>query len=58
VLVLRLTGAELYLHASGVDHGEKFHKPPYRVELQVKVTGIKDGKPAQLQTGIAYLDGY
>ncbi len=35
-----------------------FHKPPYRVELQVHAAGIKDGQPASVQASVAHPDGY
>ncbi len=35
-----------------------FHKPPYRVELQVQASGIKDGKKATIQARVAHPDGY
>lgn len=35
-----------------------FHKPPYRVELQVQATGIKDGKPACFKASVSHPDGY
>jgi hypothetical protein len=35
-----------------------FHKPPYRVELQVQASGFKDGKKATLQASVAHPDGY
>ena len=35
-----------------------FHKPPYRVELQVQASGIKDGKMATIQASVAHPDGY
>lgn len=35
-----------------------FHRPPYRVELQVRATGIRDGKPATFQARVAHPDGY
>jgi len=35
-----------------------FHNPPYRVELQVQASGIKDGQPAKFQSSIAHHDGY
>lgn len=35
-----------------------FHRPPYRVELQVQVTGTKEGKPFRLQASVAHPDGY
>ncbi len=35
-----------------------FHKPPYRVELQVQATGVKDGQPASLRASVAHPDGY
>jgi saccharopine dehydrogenase-like NADP-dependent oxidoreductase len=36
----------------------RFHKSPYRVELQVQATGIKDGKRAKFQASVAHPDGY
>lgn len=35
-----------------------FHKPPYRVELQVQAVGLKDGQPAKVQASVAHPDGY
>ncbi|MFN2111317.1 MAG: hypothetical protein ACK2UI_16800, partial [Anaerolineae bacterium] len=35
-----------------------FHKPPYRVELQVHASGVKDGQPAKVQATVAHPDGY
>lgn len=35
-----------------------FHKPPYRVELQVHAVGIKDEKRVTLQVSVAHRDGY
>jgi len=35
-----------------------FHKPPYRVELQVKAAGLKDGRPVTVQASVAHPDGY
>jgi len=35
-----------------------FHKPPYRVELQVKAAGLKDGQPVTVQASVAHPDGY
>ena len=35
-----------------------FHKPPYRVELQVQGHGIKNGQPIDVQTIVAHPDGY
>ena len=35
-----------------------FHKPPYRVELQVKASGLKDEHKAKIQASIAHPDGY
>lgn len=35
-----------------------FHKPPYRVELQVQASGFKDGQTVSLQASVAHLDGY
>lgn len=35
-----------------------FHKPPYRVELQVQATGVKNGQPANVQATVAHPDGY
>jgi saccharopine dehydrogenase (NAD+, L-lysine-forming) len=29
-----------------------FHRPPYRVELQVQATGLKDGRPAKFQASV------
>jgi len=33
-------------------------KPPYRVELQVQATGLKNGKPAEVRASVAHPDGY
>ena len=35
-----------------------FHKPPYRVELQVQAAGLKDGRPATMQATVSHTDGY
>lgn len=35
-----------------------FHKPPYRVELQVQAAGLKDGRPATVRSSVAHPDGY
>ena len=35
-----------------------FHKPPYRVELQVQAAGLKDGRPATVCSSVAHPDGY
>lgn len=35
-----------------------FHKPPYRVELQVQATGLKDGRPVKVVASIDHPDGY
>ncbi len=35
-----------------------FHKPPYRVELQVQAVGFKDGRRVALQASVAHPDGY
>jgi saccharopine dehydrogenase (NAD+, L-lysine-forming) len=35
-----------------------FHKPPYRVELQVHARGLKDGRSAQIIASVAHPDGY
>ncbi len=35
-----------------------FHKPPYRVELQVQATGFKDGQPVKVWASVAHPDGY
>lgn len=35
-----------------------FHKPPYRVELQVQASGLKDGRPAKILASVAHPDGY
>ncbi len=35
-----------------------FHKPPYRVELQVQATGLKDGQPVTVQASVSHPDGY
>lgn len=35
-----------------------FHKPPYRVELQVQASGLKNGRPAKVLASVAHPDGY
>lgn len=35
-----------------------FHKPPYRVELQVQAAGLKDGKMMNIRASVAHPDGY
>ncbi|UNC92637.1 saccharopine dehydrogenase NADP-binding domain-containing protein [Candidatus Contubernalis alkaliaceticus] len=35
-----------------------FHKPPYRVELQIHAAGLKDGNVSNFRTSVAYPDGY
>lgn len=35
-----------------------FHKPPYRVELQVQATGFKSERQVKVKTSVAHLDGY
>ena len=35
-----------------------FHKPPYRVELQVQAAGLKGGQPARVIASVAHPDGY
>jgi saccharopine dehydrogenase (NAD+, L-lysine-forming) len=35
-----------------------FHKPPYRLELQVQASGVKDGQPAKVRASVAHPDGY
>lgn len=35
-----------------------FHKPPYRVELQVQAAGLKDGRSVTIQATVAHPDGY
>jgi hypothetical protein len=35
-----------------------FHKPPYRVEIQVQASGIKNGKPAEVRASVSHPDGY
>jgi saccharopine dehydrogenase (NAD+, L-lysine-forming) len=35
-----------------------FHKPPYRVELQVQAAGLKDGRSVMLQASVSHPDGY
>ena len=35
-----------------------FHKPPYRVEVQVQASGLKDGRMAKLNASVAHPDGY
>lgn len=37
---------------------QTFHRPPYRVELQVQATGIKDGHPAGFKACVSHPDGY
>lgn len=35
-----------------------FHRPPYRVELQIQASGIKDRQRATVQASVAHPDGY
>jgi saccharopine dehydrogenase-like NADP-dependent oxidoreductase len=35
-----------------------FHRPPYRVELQVHADGERNGQPAQVQASVSHVDGY
>ncbi len=35
-----------------------FHRPPYRVELVVHASGIKDGRAAEVQATVSHADGY
>ncbi len=35
-----------------------FHKPPYRVELQVQAAGPKEGRPVTIRSSVAHRDGY
>lgn len=35
-----------------------FHRPPYRVEIQVHAAGVKDGNPARIRVSVAHRDGY
>jgi saccharopine dehydrogenase (NAD+, L-lysine-forming) len=35
-----------------------FHKPPYRVELQVQASGHTDGRPVTMRAAVAHPDGY
>ncbi len=35
-----------------------FHKPPYRVELQVQAAGLKDGHPVMVRSSVTHPDGY
>lgn len=35
-----------------------FHKPPYRVELQVQAAGLKNGQPGKVRARVAHTDGY
>lgn len=35
-----------------------FHKPPYRVELQIQASGFKNGQTAKVQASVAHPDGY
>jgi saccharopine dehydrogenase (NAD+, L-lysine-forming) len=35
-----------------------FHKPPYRVELQIQACGFKDGQMAKVWARVAHPDGY
>jgi saccharopine dehydrogenase (NAD+, L-lysine-forming) len=36
----------------------RFHRPPYRVELQVQAAGLKGGRPVRVQATVAHPDGY
>ncbi|MDI6768166.1 MAG: hypothetical protein QMD04_00650, partial [Anaerolineales bacterium] len=36
----------------------KFHKPPYRVELQVQASGLRNSQPAKVQASVSHPDGY
>jgi len=35
-----------------------FHKPPYRVELQIQAVGLKDGQMVKVHATVAHPDGY
>lgn len=35
-----------------------FHKPPYRVEIQVQASGVKHWKPLDFRASVAHSDGY
>jgi len=35
-----------------------FHKPPYRVELQIQASGLIDGQMTNIRAGVAHPDGY
>ena len=35
-----------------------FHKPPYRIELQVQASGLKNGKQTEFRASVAHPDGY
>ncbi|RPI78394.1 MAG: KR domain-containing protein [Chloroflexi bacterium] len=35
-----------------------FHRPPYRIELQVQASGLKDGRPAKVLASVDHPDGY
>lgn len=35
-----------------------FHKPPYRIELQVQAAGLKDGRPITVRSSVAHPNGY
>ncbi len=35
-----------------------FHKPPYRVELQIQASGFKDEQMAKVHAAVAHPDGY
>lgn len=35
-----------------------FHRPPYRVEVQVHAAGAKDGVPVRIRASVAHRDGY
>jgi len=35
-----------------------FHKPPYRIELQVHASGLKNGRKTNVRASVAHSDGY
>jgi saccharopine dehydrogenase (NAD+, L-lysine-forming) len=35
-----------------------FHKPPYRVELHVQASGLKNGQIVNVKASVAHPDGY
>ncbi len=35
-----------------------FHRPPYRVELQIQASGFKNGQRANVRASVAHPDGY